>query len=599
MTDIHRPDPASLALNGPALNGPALNERGAVLIEVLFAVAVFGALVTAATNMLDDQERRNADVTVASQHATLLGVSQNYVRDYRRTLIEDLATAAADTGDAILTVSMQDIADLGLLTDAMLDDDGEARNVFGQSHSLIIRAVNMAASTDDTLTNADLSAAIAGLEALPEIDNADQNGNGIPDAWENGYWNVAEFDGGDLRAGEVSVAAVLVTHDGNPIPDNRGPRIATLVGGDAGFASQFDANATPPQNIARGPYGGWTLPLAPYQVQAEAPVVGSLVSVVALPGIGALSNGGMDSLFSRVPVDRDNDVYVDLSFSPSDMNSAGNYETTPSIRNLADLIFGQGAVDASGDALPPTIQFDDEAGTISNLGTIDCIGYDPLNPPATISDEFRMECASIVAGGDFLAEGALTVAGNALVSGETTLEDLTVAENGLIIDENTGTQYAIDVRTGNLVIRNGNLAVGGTGAFDDDVSSDARVTARDMRIVNASGTAGISLSEAVRDIRIVANGDTIDHPDCSVGSHGGVTLQPTIFVAPAATVDLDGTPLVGLLASASDMGGQWEVNLRNYINEPDPSDSTLSDSYLAEVPRGNGRVLAITRCQAP
>lgn len=537
-------------------------KRGITLIEGVLYLVLASGMVVLVTQIIFDQQLRQENLIASADLGIVLDGAQRYVASEYDILLEDLLVEATASGSALLEVPMSNLSDAGLLPPTYFNNTG------GTSPQNIFGqdyALLIRAVNRSDTTNP--QATMTSLDI-------DSDGDGVIDA---------ELTDNDPSNGEMDIEAILVTTGGENVPPQRGnPIITASENASSGYVQIAD--------LARGPYANWALDISNFSSLPSYPTVGRFASIVALSRYGSLDGSGSGSadteeFFSRCEGILDtlttsspeyqacladaNNVYSSIIFNSYDSNGDGVNDIFPTIEGLATIDM---FVDADGDGIA------DVVSTINNINQINC-GSGPAT--ATLG-ELTIDCATTRLTGDLVVEGTtLTLDGNTITS---------------------------------------STSIGGTTESGIDVDTNLEA---DRFISEALG--GQDLSEGVYDVRILASGQTIEKPTCPTDTFDGVTLQPRVYLAPAAYTEPNGIPVVGVRAFAQDNGADWTVRLFQFIAEDrhlnnlssppgnlcpqwggtgactvdSDSDGTPDGDGLAdvyEVTPAFGRVLAMTRC---
>lgn len=524
-------------------------ERGISLIEAVLYLSIVASVVVLSAALIQDQQRRQENTSIAQQYDTLLRASSRYVRSEYDDIRENLFQSALDDGFAKIAITPQDLQDDGYLPSTFNVTDG---NIFGQNYGLMIRGVGV----DGSMKSA--------------LDLDDGSGNIKPD--------LVDYERSN---DEFLVEALFTSYQGDEIPSNRGASIVVQTENPiAGFVSPntvgpggaANSHVTDGGSSVTGAFGNFEYDLADWSnlISPEEgyPLPGRFAAPVALADFGVLDmenpgipigegvddplrrcadildepgqNKGSDLYTKCLAAD---DMYSSMVFKSYDSDGDGANDKLPGIEGLTEL-----ACEDSGGS------------GIATAGTL------------------------VVTCSETKFSGNINVVGNTSMGGDTAI----------------GGNTAID----------GDTAIGGNTAIDGDANVGGSVRAE--RFV-AESIGGQDLAEGIYDSRIMVSGDTIEKPECNGTAITGEPLAPRVYVVPAVFADPRGAATASVRAYAEDLGTEWRVRLFNFIVEDQctsdvlnplsysspntaacASSDGLTDVY--ELDSDTGRVHVTTRC---
>lgn len=262
-------------------------------------------------------------------------------------------------------------------------------------------------------------------------------------------------------------------------------------------------------DVSSGAYANFEMNISGFTTMAEYPSVGDFASVVSLSSYGVLGSDGNDQVID--PFRRCDGVNI-ASNAYSDCISSNEIYT--------DLILRP--YDSNGDSIPDVLP------ALRNVTMLDCA---ETSSTGTIN-EFTIDCANTRMTGDLVSLGP-----------NATLGQMAVTADG------------IDFAGQDVLTRR---AVNGS---DENILSADRLT-----LAGVNG--GQDMSEAVANTRVVPARSTIEKPMCPATTlDGTATMEPRIYVSPAAYADPRGRSVVGVRAFADDIGTEWRVRLLVFVGQ--------------------------------
>lgn len=299
-------------------------QRGALLLDSILALAIIGGVIAISALIITQENQRQEDALVASSLRMLTEASQDFVGDRYDTLRAELFDEAEDSGVARLEIPMSELVNQGYLSQAMLDDENQVRNFFEHDFVLLLRGVDVT-STDFPPPAMTFS----------EID-----------------------DSGGPIDGDMEIESILVSHDGQDVPGQRGGPIVARTG-------LFNAGFMVDENEVRGPLGSFSFEIGddgdgPYDDFENYPGESRFVSLISLVDIGVLGfsegdGSDLEDAFRRCAdidqatdpdeyeecVESENLVYSDVIF-----NFRDDGDTAPAITNIHNIACGDGLDEA-------------------------------------------------------------------------------------------------------------------------------------------------------------------------------------------------------------------------------------------------------------
>ena len=535
-------------------------KRGVTLLEAVLYLAVVSSVIVLMANVVDTESKRQEEIAMASRMNLMVSSAQRYVAaEYDNIRVQMLAAARAN-GAAEITLTMQNLSDMGYLPPAYAVDD---KNLFGQQFKLLMRAV----SVDDlNIPQATMTELQIDFDGDTIIDN-----------------HLVDLDNTN---DEMTIEALLVTTGGRPVPAHRGPAIAVRTQKPtAGYIGQ--------DGFARGPYGSFVFDPAGFAGFADAPGEGSFASIIALSRFATIDSNGFNpgdgvpdplqrcSGILEIPGQNpgtalyqacltNNSMYNEIVFAAYDTDGDGVLDSFPGLGNVPGLDMAA-PIDIDGDGIPDIFPSITGVYNLAMGEPVDSNGDGVPDTFSEISDLARVNCDGT---------SGLAVVGT------------------LVIDCDT-------------IVFDGDLLVAGDTTIGGDVTGD-RFISEDL--------GGQDLSEGIYNALLLSSGETIQKPVCPVTTADGLFLmEPRVFVVPAAYSHPGGLPTVGIRAYAEDTGfNSWRVRLFNFVDEDKCTSSidnpltTNTNDYLTEnaaqctaadgmadvyeVSSRVGRVFAMTRC---
>jgi hypothetical protein len=570
-------------------SGLQSRNRGISLIEGVLYLGIASSVVVLSAQMMAEENRRQEDITTASQLNLFLAASQSYVATEYDSIREQLLAQSSSSGSAEISVDMSTLATAGYLPQSY---SVNTTNVFGQDYALLMRAV----SVQDTATPASTMTTL----------QMDANADGQIDS---------HLLDRDNTNNEMTIESILVSHGGEEVPTTRGAPISVR-------SERPTAGFIEVANSARGAYGAFEFDISGFNSFPEYPGIGHFASIVSLARFLSLdliegdssSVVGIDDPLRRcqhILTDPGNTVasplyaqclatgrmYSEVVFNTYDIDGDGVDDTFPGITGLTDLNMS-GAQDTDSNGRP------DRFASINNVydmnfGTpADTNGDAIADKFGRIDNLYEIEC------------------GNGTSS--------SLAVNTLVLDCAT-TSVTGNLQAGGNVTSAGDIEAQGDLISNSDITASGEVTGG--RFIS-SEMGNQDYSEGIYQAFLLASGDTVQKPVCPTTTADGLfSMEPRIYVFPAAYSHPAGLPTVGVRAYAREINATtWEVRLFNFVDEDrctssvngvpgvngplklisnnlnadnpgqcDPGDEDAkADVY--EIPGNIGRVFTVTRC---
>jgi hypothetical protein len=540
--------------------GSSARRRGVSLIEAVLYLTVVSSVIVLMASVIDSESKRQENISTASTMNLMISSSQRYVAAEYDTIRDQLLAGARTNNRAEITISMQNLSDMGYLPAAFAVED---TNLFEQRYVLLMRAV----SVDDV--------------AVPQVTMTEVQIDGDSDTLIDNH--LIDLDNSN---DEMTIEAILVTSGGDEVPAHRGPPITVRTQKPtSGYVGE--------DGLARGPYGSFVFDISGFSGFADFPTEGHFANIISLSRFSNVDTGGFNSgggvpdplqrcagildIAGQTPSSTiyqtclsNNQMSNDIVFNSYDSDADGTIDVFPGIRGVTDIDMA-GAVDTDGDGIPDRFSEINNAFSI-NMG------------PALDTDS------------DGIPDVFPDITGLARLACENTAG--TAIQGTMVFD------------CDNLVL-DGNVLVTGDSTISGDQTAD-RFISEDL--------GGQDLSEGIYNALLLASGETIMKPTCpAVTADGNFQMEPRVFVVPAAYSHPGGLPTVGIRSYAEDFNAaSWRVRLFNFVDEDRCTSSItnpmttntadyrtenaaqctsadgLADVY--EVSANAGRVLAMTRC---
>lgn len=535
-------------------------KRGVTLLEAVLYLSVASSVIVLMASVINTESKRQENISIASTMNLLISSSQRYVSAEYDTIRDQLLSSARTNGAAEMTISLQNLSDMGYLPEAYAVED---RNLFDQRYVLLMRAVSV-------------------------------NDPGVPQA----TMTEAEIDGNndtlidnhlidrDNSNDEMTIEALLVTSGGMDVPAHRGPPIAVRTQkATAGYIGE--------DGLARGAYGSFVFDVSGFEGFDDFPGEGHFANIIALSGFASIDSNGFNpgdgiadplqrctdilDIAGQTPGTAlyqsclaNNEMYSEIVFNSYNSDGDGIIDSFPGIRDVPDINMAA-PIDIDGDGSPDYFPGIDGVYDIDMGAPVDTDGDGNPDRFSNISGLARVACENN--------------SGSA-ISGTIVLDC-----DNVVIDGN--------------MIATGDSTIGGTSTAERFISAEM---------------GGQDLSEGIYNALLLASGETIPMPQCPATTADGVyQMEPRVFVVPAAYSHPGGLPSVGIRAYAEDTGmNSWRVRLFNFVDEDQCTSSissplttetndfrtenaaqcTTSDGIadVYEVSANSGRVMAMTRC---
>ncbi len=370
-------------------------QRGSMLFEAALAMMVMMTMVTYVAATSDSQKKAQDRLMIAAEHDIILGASRNFVSSRYAEILEDLYDEANMSGNAILTYTMDDLADEGFLPEGY--EGNILKNFYNQDYALLVRAVDVAdtSSPQDTLTYSDIN--VSGAIDPDLLDGSSSNG-------------------------EMKIESLLVSHGGETIPRGQGGDILAAM--NSSFGGYVGA-----LNTSSGLYGSFDMDISKFSGETAYPATGHMASIVSLSGFGVI---GMDAVEDDASIEgaflrcdglsgteydncvSSNSIYTDIVLQPYDSDSDGTNDVFPALRNVTLLDCGN---DTS--VVGVENEFTINCGTTNMTGDLDVAG--------------NIAATDIDASGEISA-GSVVIDGIGEQKGDASFDLSTIILNSEIID---------------------------------------------------------------------------------------------------------------------------------------------------------------------
>ena len=539
-------------------------RRGTTLVELVLYLAIVSMIMTFSAGLLREEQVRRERIAFATELKQVISASQIYVAaNYER--LRDRLLNETTLGQPLIALHpIDDVIGAGFLPQGFAG--GTAPKSFAEtmSYALVLRAVLRSDAGNVTLPVAErFPGTVNKTEAIMT--------GSIPEAFRPTLVNQRTDDD------EIDLEVLLVTTSDDPcviVPAVQGQRIASQAETiAAGYITGTVPGAGAPEAcaaiaadsawdgafVATGPYGGWTLPLAPYAgvtlaSGANAVQAGRLVALIALQNRPPLSESAViaeagDSAFRCADIQpntqqelacRQSDLmYSGITFSAWDSDGDGTLDTQPGLENVYNISLAAPAA-ASGAQIRNVLSLSCAEGetTVSTAGqlAVDC--------PTTALQ-------GLVVTQDATFGAALSV-GEALTVGE----ELTVG--GAVTAEGPLTAQSADLQSATIA---GDLVLGPTGT----VASSAGAPTNASIILNGQNIEGRFVNSSVQTF--TSNSDlTVPKPTCPGGYSASIAAFPVSYEARdlrEQKIKVSGTD-----------DNSWEVNLILYVGKTVNSTAT-------------------------
>jgi hypothetical protein len=455
-------------------------KRGTTLVEMVLYLAIVASVMTFSAGLLREEQVRRERVASAAELQQVITASQIYVAaNYER--LRDRLLNETTTGQPLIAVhSIGDVVGAGYLPQGFAG--GSVAKSFAESmtYALVLRAVLRSDRGNESLPVAERFPATV-------IRNDTVATSGTPATFVNALTNRDPTDD------EIDLEVLLVTTSEDPcviLPALHGPRIASqaetaaagyvtgTAAGDgvapAACAAVRDDPAWDGRFVATGPYGSWSLPLAPFAgltLASGAPAVqaGRLASLIALQRRPPLSESAAmaeagDSAFrcADVPANTDQELacrqsdlmYSGIRFSAWDSDGDGSPDRQPGLENVYSINFANPA-EGSGAQLRNVLSLSCGAGaaTLSIAGQldVDCPQTQMRGLVVTNNATFN---AALSVGEALTVGGTVTVANAVTVGGSVTAESADLQSAAIAGDLAIGSAASGDA---NIILNGQNI----------------------------------------------------------------------------------------------------------------------------------------------
>ena len=441
-------------------------KRGTTLVEMVLYLAIVSMIMTFSAGLLREEQVRQERIAFAAELKQVISASQIYVAANYEALRTRVLTETT-TGQPLIAVHpIGDVVGAGYLPQGFAGRTAPKSFAETMNYALVLRAVLRSDAGNESLPLADRFPATVNKTAAIMA-------GGTPEAFRPELVNQAPDDD------EIDLEVLLVTTSDDPceiVPAVQGRRIvsqaetiaagyitgtASGTGAPAACAAVAADSAWDGAFFATGPYGGWTLPLAPYagltlESGADAVRAGRFAALIALQNRPALSESAAmaeagDSAFRCADVlpntaqdlaCRQSDLmYSGITFSAWDSDGDGTLDTQPGLENVYSISLAAPAA-GSGAQIRNVLSLSCAAGetTASTVGqlAVDC--------PTTalqglvVTQDATFDAALSV--GEALTVGGAVTAARPLTAQPADLQSATIAGDLVVGQSSTAPSSA-------------------------------------------------------------------------------------------------------------------------------------------------------------
>lgn len=373
----------------------AVRKRGLSMAEVMLSLVVLSMIIVVMAVNAQRESQEQQDRMMAARTEMLANAAKSYVGeqyDFIREQMTETGGAVDPSQQAVMVLTMDELAEAGYLSDALLSANGG--NDFGHTYRLFIRGVLRGDSDwpQATLTKGEIAS----------LNTNDLNGRPV---LTNSVFTTTDD--------ELDLESVLISEGGQPVGEGvialrRGSSVTAHSGNPTmGFIQEDPSSG---ELVAYGNLGAFQMPLAPWTDIGSTAQAGHFMTLVSLSD-GTGNGAGTGSADIRGALRRCEDL-VDASerelcladgnkmYSSIVFNTVAgaDYSEYPGIEGLKKIACRE--PDAAGS---PSGAVDDD----TDLLYIDCANVQ-------VSDNLTVQ------GGDLLVEqgsvsidnGTLTINGN-------------------------------------------------------------------------------------------------------------------------------------------------------------------------------------------
>lgn len=548
-------------------------KRGTTLVEMVLYLAIVSMIMTFSAGLLREEQVRRERIAFAAELKQVISASQIYVAANYEALRTRILTETI-TGQPLIAVHpIGDVVGAGYLPQGFAG--GTAPKSFAETmnYVLVLRAVLRSDAGNVTLPVAErFPATVTKTAAIMT--------GGTSEAFRPELVNQRSDDD------EIDLEVLLVTTSDDPcviVSAVQGQRIvsqaetiaAGYITGTASGAGAPEACAAVAADsawddafVATGPYGGWTLPLAPYAgvtlaSGANAVQAGRFAALIALQNRPPLSESAFiaeagDSAFRCADIlpntqqelaCRQSDLmYSGITFSAWDSDGDGTLDTQPGLENVYSISL---AAPAAGSG-----------AQIRNVLSLSCAGGETT---ASTAGQLAVDCPTTALQGlvvtqDATFDAALSV-GEALTVGDALTVGQELIVGGAVTAEGPLTAQSAELQSatiaGNLVLGQGGTAASNAGAAVAPTNASI--------ILNGQNIEGRFVNSSVQTV--TRNSDlTVPKPACPSGYTASIAAFPVSYEARdlrEQKIEVSGTD-----------GDSWEVDLILYVGKTLNSSAT-------------------------
>ena len=553
-------------------------KRGTTLVEMVLYLAIVSMIMTFSAGLLREEQVRQERIAFAAELKQVISASQIYVAaNYER--LRDRLLNDTTTGQPLIAVHpISDVVGAGYLPQGFAGGTAPKSFADTMNYALVVRAVLRSDSGNATLPVA---------ERFPEtVDKTEAIlAGGTPPAFRPELINQTSEDD------EIDLEVLLVTTSDDPcviVPAVQGQRIISQAETiAAGYITGTASGAGAPETcaavaadsawdgtfVATGPYGGWTLPLAPYSgvtlaIGAAAVQAGRFAALIALQNRPPLSESAViaeagDSAFRCADVLPNTEqelacrqsefMYSGITFSAWDSDGDGTLDTQPGLENVYSISLATPAVGSGAQ--------------IRNVLSLSCAGGETT---ASTAGQLAVDCPTTALQGlvvtqDATFDAALSV-GEALTVGE----DLMVG--GAVTAAGPLTAQSADLQSATIA---GDLVLGPSGNAGSSAGAAVATTNASI-ILNGKNIEGRFVNSSVqtftRDSEL-----TVPKPACPSGYSASIAAFPMSYEARdlrEQKIEVSGTE-----------ADSWTVDLIIYVGKSvnSPATETIENPVGAEL----------------
>jgi len=466
--------------------GQNRRKRGTTLVELVLYISIAALIMTFSIGLMREEQVRSERSTLAAELQQVTTAAQTYVSANYENIRDHLLNDTAAGGPLIRVYSMNAPVAQGYLP-AIFAQGGSAPKSFVGSlqYGIAVRAVLRGDTAVPPATQQRTAALIVAGSDPPRFQ---------PQFVDNRYQ--VDPVTGTVTNNEIDLEALLITISADPcviVPAAHGPRIvAQSETNSAGYVTGLGSGQSIPAGCsadvannlawtgtgagtaltATGPYGGWRLPLEPYQgvtlTAAEFPdrdgqvfnnrtavQAGRFASLLALPNRPPLSesakiardgdnalrcNGLPPNSAQELECRQSDQMYADLSFTSWDSNGDGDDDVFPGLADVNRIDMAL-KLDADGNPVATV-----GPAQVTNVLSLSCT--DDNDAVTSEPGRFKVDCPETQMQG-LVVTAAATFASSVAVAGEVSAESAKV-DNELVV--------GVGGTTGKIILNGENMA---------------------------------------------------------------------------------------------------------------------------------------------